>query len=199
MKTEPTLADTKPIKDMVNIRYVQTTPFSLKIKLKIHLWKLIQDTFFRFSPSRLRGFRRWLLRLFGAKIAPTASIHNTARIECPWNLEMGDYASVGEYAWIYTLDKIVIGEYAVIGQRSLLLTGTHDFSDPAFPLIIRPIVIGYGAWIAVGVIILPGVKISALSVVGAGSVVTKDLPEQMICAGNPCKPIKHREFREKIL
>jgi putative colanic acid biosynthesis acetyltransferase WcaF len=199
MKTAPTLADTKPMESMVKINYVQTTPFSLKTKLRIHLWRLIQKTLFRFSPVRFRGFRRWLLRVFGARISPTASIYNTARIECPWNLEMGDYASVGEDAWIYTLDKIVIGEYAVIGQRSLLLTGTHNFSDPTFPLITRPIVIGYGAWIAVGAIILPGVNIGALSVVGAGSVVTRDLPEQMICAGNPCKPIKYREFKEKTL
>jgi putative colanic acid biosynthesis acetyltransferase WcaF len=111
---------------------------------------------------------------------------------------MGCRASLGEHCWVYALDRIVLGEYACIGQRSVLLTGTHDFSDPAFPLVTRPVVIGYGAWVAVGVTVLPGVKIGALSVVGAGSVVVKDLPEQMICAGNPCRPIKRRDFKEVV-
>jgi len=194
MKKYPVFEDTKPDLGNIRINAVQTTPFPLKIKLKIYFWRLIQNSVFRASPNILRGFRRWLLRLFGATIAPTASIHNTTRIECPWNLEIGNYASIGEEVWVYALDKIIIGEYAVVGQRSLLLTGTHNFSDPEFHLITKPIVIGYGSWIAVGAILLPGVKIGALAVVGAGSVVTKNLPEQMVCAGNPCKPVKYRKF-----
>jgi len=162
------------------------------------LWSFIQSTLFRWSPTICRGFRRWLLGLFGARLAATASIHNKARIDCPWNLEMGDRASLGEDVWVYALDKVVIGEYACIGQRCVLLTGTHDFSDRTFPLITKPIIIGYGTWVAVGVTILPGVKIGALAVAGAASVVTRDLPEQMVCAGNPCKPIKRREFKKAL-
>lgn len=55
----------------------------------------------------------------------------------------------------------------------------------------------YGCWIAVGAIVLPGVRIGDLAVVGAGSVVTKNLPEQTICAGNPCRLIKKRHLWEK--
>ncbi|MEY2411130.1 MAG: putative colanic acid biosynthesis acetyltransferase WcaF, partial [Verrucomicrobiota bacterium] len=127
-----------------------------------------------------------------------ASVHNSARIDCPWNLEMGERASVGEDAWVYALDKVVINDEACVGQRVFLLTGTHDFQDPTFPLVTRPIVVGYGCWVAVGAIVLPGVKIGSLSVVGAGSVVTRDLPEQMVCAGNPCRPIKRREFKQPL-
>jgi putative colanic acid biosynthesis acetyltransferase WcaF len=178
----------------VKVQSVQTSPLPVRLKLKLRLWALVQATLFRWSPAALRVFRRWLLQLFGARLAPTASIHPTARIDCPWNLEMGHCASLGEETWVYSLDKVVLGEYACVGQRTMLLTGSHDFSDPTFPLVTRPVVIGYGCWIAVGVTVLPGVKIGALSVVGAGSVVTKDLPEQMVCAGNPCKPIKQREL-----
>ena len=191
----PTLADTVPKHSVQKVASVQSAPFPPSVKMKMRAWAMVQATFFRWSPSPLRRFRYRLLRTFGADIAPTVSIHNTARIDCPWNLVMGDYASLGEQTWIYSLDKIVIGEYACIGQRSVMLAGTHDFSDPVFPLVTKPIVVGYGSWIAMGVTILPGVSVGALAVVGAGSVVTRDLPEQMVCAGNPCKPIKPREFR----
>src|ERR1043166_6359682 len=178
----PTLADTWPRESTLRVASVQRAPFPLRTKLKMRLWRAIQATFFRWSPDVLRGFRRWLLTLFGAKLARPISVHRTARIDCPWNLEMGAFASLGEESWVYSLAPIVIGEYACVGQRALLLTGTHDFCDPTFPLVTKPVVVGYGSWIAAGVIVLPGVKIGALTVVGAGSVVTRSLPEQMIGA-----------------
>jgi putative colanic acid biosynthesis acetyltransferase WcaF len=197
MIATPTLADTRPLTSKARVESVQTSPFSLGLRVKLSAWALVRATLFRWSPAPLRGFRRWLLRLFGARLAPTASIHNAARIDCPWNLEMGHCASLGEGTWAYALDKIVLGDYACVGQRTVLLTGSHDFSDPTFPLRTQPIVIGYGSWIAVGVTVLPGVKIGALAVVGAGSVVAKDLPEQMVCAGNPCRPIKPRVLNRR--
>ena len=175
-RTSPTLADTLPASTNETVRPAQSSPLPLKTKLKMRAWRLIQATLFRWSPTWLNGWRRLLLRCFGARLAPTAAIRNTARIDCPWNLEMGPHASVGEHAWVYTLDRIVIGEYACVGQYVKLITGSHDVHDPTFPLTTEPIVIGYGCWIAVGAIVLPGVKIGALTVVGAGSVVTRDLP-----------------------
>jgi putative colanic acid biosynthesis acetyltransferase WcaF len=198
MKPCPTLEDTLPANTTLKVASVQGTPFPLSVKLKMRLWGFVQSTLFRWSPLALRGFRRQLLVLFGARLARCVSIHRTVRIDCPWNLTMGCRASLGENVWAYALDRIVLGDYVCVGQRSVLLTGSHDFSDPLFPLVTRPVVVGYGAWIAVGVTVLPGVKIGALSVVGAGSVVTKDLPEQMVCAGNPCRPIKRREFKQPV-
>jgi putative colanic acid biosynthesis acetyltransferase WcaF len=191
-------ADTISRAYLPQVRSVQSSPLPLAIKLKMGLWRLVQNSIFRWSPGRCRGFRRWLLRLFGAQIAPRASIHRTARIECPWNLQMADFASVGEESWIYNLDQIVLDEYACIGQRAVLLTGSHDFEDPTFPLMTKPIRVGYGAWIALGAILLPGVWIGRLAVIGAGSVVSRSMPEEMICAGNPCKPIKKRVFRHEF-
>jgi putative colanic acid biosynthesis acetyltransferase WcaF len=133
--------------------------------------------------------------LFGAKLADSASIHPSSKIDCPWNLQMGACASIGEDAWVCALDKVVLEDYVCLSQRTVLLTGTHDFNDPRFNLVRRPIKIGYGSWLAVGATVLPGVKIGPLCVVGTGSIVTKDLPAQMICAGNPCQPIKKRELR----
>jgi putative colanic acid biosynthesis acetyltransferase WcaF len=60
------------------------------------------------------------------------------------------------------------------------------------PLITRPIVIGENAWLGADVFVGPGVTIGELCVVGARSVVVKDLPGRMVCAGNPCRPVKER-------
>src|SRR6266536_5693316 len=157
-RPSPTLADTLPTARTIRIASVQLAPFPLAVKLKMRLWRVIQATLFRWSPGVLRGFRRWLLTLFGAKLARPVSVHPTARIDCPWNLEMGAFASLGEDSWVYSLAQVVIGEYACVGQRTMLLTGTHDFCDPTFPLVTRPIVVGYGSWIAAHVSVLPGVK-----------------------------------------
>ncbi len=197
VNSRPSISDTRPLVAGCEINPVQTTPFPPRQRLQMRLWRFVECTLFRWSPTGMRGYRRFLLRMFGARLAASSSVHNTARIECPWNLEMGVCASVGEDAWVYCLDRVVLGDYACVGQRVVLLTGTHNYNDPTFPLLTMPIIIGYGAWIAVGATVLPGVKIGALAVVGAASVVTRDLPEKMVCAGNPCRPIKSRVLKSK--
>ena len=179
----------------VHFHPVQKSQLPMKVKPLMHLWAIVQATLFAWSPNCCRGFRRLLLRAFGARLSPTASIHNKARIDCPWNLEMDDFASIGEHAWIYALDRIRIGSRSCVGQRVLLITGTHDHSDPAFSLITKPITIGDGVWLAVGAKVLPGITLHNYCVVGAGSIVTKDMPEMMVCAGNPCRPVKKRRIR----
>ena len=181
---------------MVHYQPIQTSGLSLSVKLKIAFWGVVQATVFRYSPRRARGLRNLLLRLFGATISRSASVSNLAKIHCPWNLEMDEFASIGEHAWIYSLDRIRIGRYSCIGQHAFLLTGSHDYNDPAFPLVTSPIRIGEGCWLAVGVKVVPGVTIEDYCVVGCGSVVCRDLPAMMVCAGNPCKPLKKRELKD---
>ena len=115
-----------------------------------------------------------------------------AIIEYPWNLEMGPRSSIGEHAWVYCLDRIVLDEFAIVGQYCKLITGTHDFRDVTFPLVTRPIRVGYGAWLATASTILPGVAIARLSVVGAGSVISKSTEENCVYAGNPARLVGHR-------
>jgi putative colanic acid biosynthesis acetyltransferase WcaF len=137
-----------------------------------------------------------LLRAFGARISPTASPNNRARIDLPWNLEMGAHASIGEYAWVYAIDRISIADYACVGQHVHLLAGTHDVDDPAFPLVTRPLRIGERAWIAARATVLPGAHIGAGAVIGAASVVTRPMPGDTVCAGNPCRPLRPRRTPE---
>lgn len=173
---------------------VQTTPYSFKYKLKIYAWKAVNKTIFRLFPNQLRKPRIILLNLFGAKIAPTAFIHRHCNIEQPWNLEMGHLSSVGEYSWIYCLDKITIGKKCTIGKNSCLITGSHDISDINFKLITKPILIEDGVWVTTGVYIMPGVKLKKFTVVGAKSLVIKNTDEFDIVAGVPAKLIGKRNF-----
>lgn len=83
-----------------------------------------------------------------------------------------------------------------MSQGSHLVTGTHDYTQEGFPLIIKPINIGSQCWIATEAFIHPGITIGEGCVIGARSVVIKDMPVWTVCSGHPCKPIKKRVMKE---
>lgn len=121
-----------------------------------------------------------------------ASIHPSAIIDFPWRLKMGDESSVGKNAWIYCLNSITIGNSSCIGQDVYLLTGSHDINSVSFDLVTKPIVIEDGVWVATSSTVLPGVTLSEMSVVAAGSVVIKSTDAYDVVGGNPAKVIKKR-------
>ena len=102
---------------------------------------------------------------------------------------MDHRACLGEKTNAYSLGKIDIHKGATIAQEAYLCTGTHDFSDPALQLIVKKITIEAHAFIGARAMILPGVKVGKNAVVGAMSVVTKDVHAEQIVAGNPAKEI----------
>ena len=130
-----------------------------------------------------------MLKTFGANLSGMPFIHSTARIQIPWNLTMKHRACLGEHANAYSLGKIDIQEGATIAQEAYLCTGTHDFNDPSLQLITNPITVGKNAFIGARAMILPGVYIGDRAIVGAMSVVSKDVPGNQIVAGNPAKKI----------
>jgi len=170
------------------------TNFSLKNRVGRVLWGLVAAVLFRFSPKPFHGWRAFLLRCFGAKVGKRANVYPGAKIWAPWNLELGEEAAVASGAILYTQGKIVIGRKAVISQGAHLCAGTHDYNLPDFPLITKPIYIGDHAWVAAEAFIHPGINIGTGCVIGARSVVTKDMPDWMVCSGHPCKPLKERAF-----
>ena len=140
---------------------------------------------FRFSPRLLWGWRRFLLRLFGAKVGRQVHIHPSARIFIPWNLEVGDWSSVGFDALIYNLGMARIGSKVTISQRAHLCAGSHDFRDPAMTLLKPPITVHDEVWVCADAFVGPGVTIGEGSVVGARAVVVRDVPPWSVVAGNP--------------
>jgi putative colanic acid biosynthesis acetyltransferase WcaF len=168
--------------------------FSLRNRLGRVLWHIVAFLLFRFSPKPLHEWRSFLLRCFGARVGRSVHVYPGVVIWAPWNLDLGDECGIAGGAILYSQGKITVGYRAVISQGAHLVTGTHDYTKPGFPLFTKPIDIGAQVWIAAEAFIHPGITIGEGAVVGARAVVTRDLPEWMICAGHPCVPIKPRKF-----
>lgn len=168
------------------------SPYKLQEKIRMALWWAIYAALFKPSLHKMHGWRRFLLKSFGAKIDVGSTVHATARVWFPWNLEMGRNSGIGFDALIYNLDKIIIGDFVTVSQRTHINTGTHDYTDPNFPLVTKPVIIKSGAFIGADSFINLGVTIGKMAVIGARSVVTSDMPDNMICVGHPCRPVKER-------
>ncbi|MNR82135.1 Maltose O-acetyltransferase [compost metagenome] len=153
----------------------------------VQLWWIVQTSLFALSPQFMYGWRRFLLRAFGAKIGKKVIIRPTARITYPWKVSIGDYSWVGDDVVLYSLGDIIIGSNTVISQRSYICTGSHDYNTLAFNIFSKPIVIEDQAWIATDVFVSPGVRIHEGAVVGARSSVFSDIPARTIYIGSPAR------------
>lgn len=149
---------------------------------------------FRLSPRPCHAWRSFLLRCFGATVGRGVHVYPGVKIWAPWNLILEDQAGIASGVTLYSQGVIHIGKKAVISQGAHLCAGTHDFDQPGFPLVTKPIVVGDQAWIAAEVFVHPGVTIGQGCVVGARSVVIKDLPEWSVCSGFPAIKIRDRSL-----
>jgi putative colanic acid biosynthesis acetyltransferase WcaF len=148
---------------------------------------------FRFSPRPFFGWRASLLRLFGARLGRNVHVYASARITMPWNLEVGDWSSIGEDVLIYDLGRVSIGSRVTISHRVQLCAGSHDYRRAEMPLLKPPIRIGDEAWICASAFIGPGVSVGEGAVVGACAVAVRDVPDWSVVAGNPARVIGSRE------
>lgn len=171
------------------------SPHSLGSRVKRVLWNVVQATVFRWIPRPLHSWRARVLRLFGARVSLKARVCPRARIWGPWNLVMGDYATLADDVDCYCVDTIEIGAHTTVSQYSYLCGATHDHEDPRFTLSPRPIRIGSSCWVAADVFVGPGVTIGDGTVVGARSSVFGDLPAWKVCVGTPARPVGERKIR----
>lgn len=148
--------------------------------------------FFRLSPRPCFGWRRFVLRCFGAKIGANVNTYPSTWIYFPWNLTVGDWSAMGEQVLIYNLGPVTIGEKVTVSHRAQLCAGTHDYTQPDLPLIKPPIIVHDQAWICADAFVGPGVTIGEGAIIGARCVVTKNVEPWTIMAGNPAKLIKKR-------
>lgn len=155
------------------------------------LWALARPLF-ALSPRPLWGWRRALLRAFGARIGRDVHIYPSVRIAIPWNLAIGDQAGIGDRAILYALGPIALGERVTVSQGAHLCAGTHDHADPAMPLLKPPIAIGREAWVCADAFVGPGVTVGARAILGARCVVTKDVAPGAIMIGNPARLLRWR-------
>jgi len=161
------------------------------------LWVVTWGLLAAWTPPVLHGWRRWLLRLFGAAIAPTARIYGSVRVWYPPNLVVGDNAVLGPGVHCYSMAPIRIGAHATVSQRAHLCAGTHDVDDAHFQLLAMPIEIGAKAWIATEAFVGPGVVVGEGAVLGARGVTVKNLDAWGIYAGNPARFIRARRQHQE--
>jgi putative colanic acid biosynthesis acetyltransferase WcaF len=167
-------------------------PPTLANKAARALWGVGYIVLYRFSPRPLHGWRRIVLRLFGAKIGKGVLPYPTANIWAPWNLEMGDRSVIGDGVDCYSVDRVVFGKHAVASQRSFLCTASREIHDPDFPLMTAPITLEAEAWVAAEAYIGPGVSLREGAVAAARAVVLEDVLPWMIAGGSPAKVIGTR-------
>lgn len=169
---------------------------SRRDKFRRLLWSIVQATLFRFSPAVLQGWRRFLLRAFGADIpahpAFPARVWPDVDIYYPWLLSLGPGSIIGPGCRIYNLAQVKLAAGANLSRHIHVCAGSHDFGRWDMPLLTAPIILEANVWVATDCFIGPGVTIGTQSVVGARSVVMKSLPSDMLCWGHPCKPISPR-------
>jgi putative colanic acid biosynthesis acetyltransferase WcaF len=141
----------------------------------------------------LHPWRRFLLRLFGAKMGRRSDVRGTSRVWLPANLELGDNALIAPEVRCYNQAPISLGDWALVSQGAHLCAGTHDIDDPGFPLIARPIRIGAFAWVAADAFVGPGCIIGEGAVVGGASVAFGRLEDWMVYVGNPARRLRARQ------
>lgn len=159
----------------------------------VQLWWIVQSVFFKNSLQFMYGFRRFLLRLFGAKIGRKVIIRPSVKVTYPWKLSIGDYSWIGDNVDLYTLGNIDIGKNVVVSQRSYLCTGSHDYLQNDFPIFAKKITIENECWLATDVFVAPGITIGKGTIVGSRSSVYNNLPTNKVCIGNPAKVKRDRK------
>lgn len=155
-------------------------------------WAGVQPLF-RISPRPLWGFRRGLLRLFGARIGSNARIHPSAKIWMPWNVSIGADTAIGDGAIVYALGAVRVGAHATVSQGAHLCAGTHDYRQPHMRLVKSKIDIADGAWICAEAFVGPDVRIGEYAIVGARAVAMSDVDAWTIVIGNPARILRTRD------
>lgn len=140
--------------------------------------------------------RRFFYRLSGIKIGKGSTIHTRARFYNPRNISIGIDSIIGEGAVLDGRDLLVIGDHVDIATDVMIYNSEHDVNDENFTAKNSPVKIEDFVFIGPRAIILAGVTVGRGAIVGAGAVVTKDVPPYAIVGGIPAKIIGERRNKD---
>ncbi len=173
---------------MRNLKTFEARNISFKEKGRLLVWittsKILSS---KFGNSQLRTYG---LRVFGAKIGIDCTFKSGIRILYPWNLEIGDDCWIGEEVWFINHEKITIGSNVCVSQRSIICSGGHDYRSASLAYAHKPVFIKDGAWICLDAKVLPGVTIGECSVVSAGEIARKSLPDYSMLVDGQVRQIE---------
>ncbi len=148
---------------------------------------------FNFAISLRRYFYKFLFKKSGASF----NITDNVIINFPENISIGNRVSLHQFSILDAKSEIIIGDNVAIGSHVNIITSNHIFEKNNMPikdqgLSSEKIVIGSNVWLGTRVTILKGVKIGNNSIIGANSLVNKNIPNDVIAVGSPCRVIKQR-------
>lgn len=179
-------------KRLINLLSVFISIFPLRIRKKFFVNA-------RNTKGRIGlALRYAIIKTIAKNIGDNVSIHENVYIYCPENLNVGNNVSIHPMCYIDATGGIDIGNDVSIAHMVTVMSTTHLFNDIVVPIKdqgceSKETVIESNVWIGAKATVLYGVKISQGSIVGANSVVNKDIPEYSVAAGNPTKIIKERK------
>ena len=166
--------------------------FSFANRARRLLWNITWLLLYRPSPRPFHAWRALLLRLFGATLGPDCHFYPASRVWAPWNLRCADHVAAGDGVEIYNPSPMHFGSHVILSQDCYLCGATHDYNDPAFPLIAYSMTIEPYAWICARASVAPGIRIGEGAVLGLGSVATRDLDPWTVYSGHPAQPVRQR-------
>ncbi len=171
-------------------------------KIKVAFGKLFYVIFAKWLPASytpiIGGYAKWLRKMCGKlilkKCGKNVNIEKGAVFASA--VSLGNNSGIGIEASI--TGTVTIGDNVMMGPHCTFYSRNHAFDRLDIPMCKqgfydeKPIIIGNDVWIGGHVIFLPGVKVGDGAIIGAGAVVTKDVPEYAVVGGNPAKVIKYR-------
>lgn len=141
--------------------------------------------------TKFKFVKKVICRIY--RIPITTTFNSNLICSAP-NLILGENVGLSD-TFIVAYAPIIIGDNCSFSFRNVILTSTHDLTEFS-TVIAKPVIIGDNVWVTTNVTILPGITIGNNTVIGAGSVVTTDIPSNVFAAGNPCRVIKSINFKK---
>jgi acetyltransferase-like isoleucine patch superfamily enzyme len=130
--------------------------------------------------------------MLGANIGRGVVLYGGFEIRSPRRLAIGDHSAIGHRATLDARGGLTIGANVNLSSEVMIWTAQHDYRDPGFKAVFKPVAVGDHAWLGPRCIILPGVTVGQGAVVAAGAVVTKDVPDFTVVGGVPARKLADR-------
>lgn len=165
------------------------SPWTFKQNVARTVWMTLGRVAWAFCPPA----RAPLVRLFGGKVGKDVRFASQVEVTIPWNVDIGDHVRVRSGAIIYSLGPISIGAGSVLDSRAHLCAGTHDMTDPTFPLVREPIRLGANCYIGIDSYVAPGVTLGDNVRVWPRASVYKSHGSGVALAGNPARPVDMKD------
>jgi acetyltransferase-like isoleucine patch superfamily enzyme len=134
----------------------------------------------------------------GIRIGSGVFVGRNSILSCKnGDIVIGDHANIGFNCEIFSASNVTVGPHSLVAAMCYLIGGGHDYDQVEVPILqqgrcSKGIALAENVWLGAGVKVLDGVSIGAHSIVGAGGVVTRDVPERTVSAGVPAKPVRTR-------